>query len=103
MKKAKGYLETLRPPLAAELKAHPKTDPADTDRAIAWTREFWDEMRQGTSGGVYLNFVVDGVDNEEMMRASYGGANYDRLVEVKTKYDPTNMFRLNQNIPPSGA
>ncbi len=77
------------------------TDPADSDRAIAWTRDFWDEMQAGTGGGVYLNFVSDGDDDETMLRAAYGNANYERLVEVKTKYDPTNLFRLNQNIPPT--
>ena len=79
------------------------TDPADSERATAWTREFWDEMSQSTSGGIYLNFASDGDDSEAVMRASYGDANYERLVEVKTKYDPTNLFRLNQNIPPKGA
>jgi FAD/FMN-containing dehydrogenase len=76
------------------------TDPTDTDRAIAWTRDFWEEMRQGGRGSVYLNFVSEGEDTEAMMRASYGDANYDRLVEIKTKYDPANLFRLNQNIRP---
>jgi len=76
------------------------TDSADSDRAISWTREFWDEMQHGTRGGVYLNFVSDGEDNEAMLRASYGDANYERLVDVKTKYDPENFFRLNQNVQP---
>jgi FAD/FMN-containing dehydrogenase len=76
------------------------TNPADSDRAIAWTRNFWDEMRQGTSGGIYLNFLSDGDDNEATLRASYGDANFERLVEIKTKYDPENFFRLNQNIQP---
>jgi FAD/FMN-containing dehydrogenase len=79
------------------------TDPADNDQAIAWSRDFWDEMRQGTSGGIYLNFVSDGDDTEAMMRASYGDANYERLVAVKAKYDPENFFRLNQNIQPNTA
>ena len=79
------------------------TDPADSDRAIDWTREFWDEMRQSARGGVYLNFVSDGEDNEAMLRASYGDANYERLVDVKKKYDPENFFRLNQNIQPKSA
>ena len=67
---------------------------------IAWTRDFWEEMRQGTRGSVYLNFVGEGEDNEAMLRAAYGDANYERLVEVKTKFDPENFFRLNQNIRP---
>ena len=76
------------------------TAKADSERAIAWTRDFWEEMRQGGRGRAYLNFIGAGEDNEAMMRASYGDANYERLVEIKTKYDPTNMFRLNQNIQP---
>lgn len=79
------------------------TDPADSDQAIAWTRDFWDEMRQGTSGGIYLNFLSDGDDNEATLRASYGDANFERLVDVKTKYDPENLFHLNQNIQPRPA
>ena len=57
-------------------------------------------MRASGSGGTYLNFVGAGEDSEEMMRASYGDENYQRLVEIKTQYDPTNLFRLNQNIRP---
>ena len=79
------------------------TDPADSGRATPWTPEFWGEMSQSTSGSIYLNFASDGDDSEAVMRASYGDANYERLVDVKTKYDPTNLFRLNQNIPPKGA
>ncbi len=75
-------------------------DAADSDRAVGWTRDFWDEMRQDANGSIYLNFVGDGEDTEAMMRASYGDANYERLVDVKTKYDPANFFHLNQNIQP---
>lgn len=78
------------------------TDPADSDRAIAWTRAFWDTMRRGTPGGIYLNFVGEDEDSEAL-RASYGDANYERLVDVKTRYDPRNFFRLNQNIRPRTA
>jgi hypothetical protein len=79
------------------------TDAGDSDRAIAWTREFWDEMRQNTRGSIYLNFLSDDEDNEAMLRAAYGDGNYERLVDVKTKYDPENFFRLNQNIRPNTA
>ena len=79
------------------------TDKTDSAGAIAWTREFWEKMRAGGSGGAYLNFVGAGEDSEGMMRASYGDANYSRLVEIKTRYDPTNLFRLNQNIRPLGS
>jgi FAD/FMN-containing dehydrogenase len=76
------------------------TDPADTERCIAWTRAAWAGMRPFGSGGVYLNFGGFGEEKEDLVRAAYG-ANYDRLVELKTKYDPTNLFRMNQNIRPS--
>jgi FAD/FMN-containing dehydrogenase len=79
------------------------TDPADSDRAIEWTREFWDEMREKNDGAIYLNFVSEGEDTEAMMRASYGNDNYERLIDIKTKYDPANMFRLNQNILPRSS
>ncbi len=77
------------------------TDHADDARAIAWTREAWAEMQDYSRGGTYLNFPGQGEEGEKLMRASYGDANYERLVEIKTKYDPANMFRLNQNIVPA--
>jgi FAD/FMN-containing dehydrogenase len=49
----------------------------------------------------YLNFVGFGEEKEALVRASYG-ANYDRLVAAKTMYDPGNLFRMNNNIPPRG-
>jgi FAD/FMN-containing dehydrogenase len=77
------------------------TDPAENERAIAWTRAAWAEMKPFSRGGAYLNFPGQGEEGEALLRASYGSANYDRLVELKTKYDPTNLFRLNQNILPA--
>ena len=76
------------------------TDPADDEQALAWTRDAWAEMQDYSNGGAYLNFPGQGEEGETLMRASYGSDNYDRLVEIKTKYDPRNMFRLNQNILP---
>lgn len=76
------------------------TDKADSEAAIAWTRDFWQEMRADGQGGAYLNFVGAGEDSEELMRASYGEKNYERLIDIKTRYDPDNLFRLNQNIRP---
>jgi FAD/FMN-containing dehydrogenase len=60
-------------------------------------------MQDYSRGGTYLNFPGQGEEGEAMLRASYGDANYDRLVEIKTKYDPGNLFRMNQNIAPKGA
>jgi FAD/FMN-containing dehydrogenase len=76
------------------------TDPAKNDEAIAWGRELWAAMGRHSTGGVYLNFPGLGEEKEEVVRAGYG-ANYDRLAELKAKYDPANLFRMNLNIPPA--
>jgi FAD/FMN-containing dehydrogenase len=74
------------------------TDPAEASRHIQWTREFWTAVEPFASGGVYVNHL----DAEETtrIRAAYGPG-YDRLVALKNKYDPTNLFRMNQNIRPT--
>lgn len=79
------------------------TDAADDERAIAWTRDAWAEMQDYSNGGSYLNFPGQGEEGEKLLRASYGSDNYDRLVEIKTKCDPTNLFRMNQNIRPRSS
>jgi len=76
------------------------TNPADNEKAINWTRDAWAEMQEFSRGGAYLNFPGQGEEGEALLRASYGSENYDRLVEIKTRYDPGNLFRLNQNIKP---
>jgi hypothetical protein len=75
-------------------------DPTHTDEQIAWARGCWSDMQQFSTGGVNVNFLT-GEEGDERVRAAYGAANYQRLVEIKNRYDPQNMFRLNQNIPPS--
>jgi FAD/FMN-containing dehydrogenase len=77
------------------------TDPAQNDEAIGWAREVWDTMDRFSTGGVYLNFPGLGEEKEALARAGYG-ENYDRLAELKAKYDPDNLFRMNINIPPAG-
>jgi FAD/FMN-containing dehydrogenase len=57
-------------------------------------------VREFSPGGLYVNFPGFGEEGHRQVRSSYG-ANYDRLVAVKTRYDPTNLFHLNQNVPPS--
>ncbi len=74
-------------------------DPADDERYITWARDFYEAMRPHMTGGVYVNYL--GVEGAERVRAAYG-ANYDRLAALKAYYDPTNLFRHNQNIPPAG-
>ena len=71
-------------------------DPADDDRLIAANRAFADAMRPFSTGAAYLNFTPE----PDRVRDAYGDAKYARLVALKDKYDPTNLFRLNQNITP---
>ena len=69
-----------------------------TDRA--WVRSFWDALQPYASGsGGYVNFQNDADD--ERVRASYGGAKYDRLARIKAQYDPDNLFHKNANIKPA--
>jgi FAD/FMN-containing dehydrogenase len=77
------------------------TDPAQTDEAIAWSRDVWDAMEPYSTGGVYLNFPGLGEEQEALARAGHG-ENYERLAELKAKYDHANLFRMNINIPPAG-
>jgi FAD/FMN-containing dehydrogenase len=74
-------------------------DPAEDDMCVSWAREFFDRSAPFATGGVYVNFMPD--DEAERVGEAYG-SNYDRLVELKNKYDPDNFFRLNQNIKPTG-
>lgn len=77
------------------------TDPSQTDEAIAWGRDFWAAMGRHSTGGLYLNFPGLGEEKDALVRAGYG-ANYERLAELKAKYDPANLFRMNLNIAPRG-
>ena len=74
-------------------------DPAEDGMCVSWAREFFDRSAPFATGGVYVNFMAD--DEVERVGAAYG-SNYDRLVQLKNKYDPDNFFRLNQNIKPNG-
>jgi FAD/FMN-containing dehydrogenase len=74
-------------------------DPADDDAVIAANRSFAEGMRPYGTGAAYLNFTTE-VDR---VREAYGEEKYQRLVELKDRYDPDNLFRLNQNIEPSQA
>ena len=73
-------------------------DPADDGRCIGWARDFFNATTPFATGGVYVNFLT--ADEGDRLRAAYG-SNYDRLAQVKRKYDPKNLFRVNQNIKPS--
>ena len=74
------------------------TDEEDRKRRLAWATAFADAIRQDDQGA-YVGFVGD--EGEARVHAAYPGATYTHLAEVKRRYDPTNLFRLNQNIPPA--
>jgi FAD/FMN-containing dehydrogenase len=75
-------------------------DPADRARMTTWARDYWSAIHPYSAGGAYINMMMDAEDEGgDRVKASYG-ANYDRLMTVKTKYDPENLFRVNQNIKP---
>jgi FAD/FMN-containing dehydrogenase len=73
---------------------------ADRAARAAWVESFVNALVQ-EDRGVYVNFLVD--EGEERIRAAYPGATWDRLVAIKRRYDPDNVFRRNQNIPPTAA
>lgn len=77
-------------------------DPADADALKAWGRSYWNAVHPHNMGGGYVNFMFDD-EAEGRLQAAYGSANYARLVAAKMKYDPTNLFRVNQNIAPAGV
>jgi FAD/FMN-containing dehydrogenase len=72
-------------------------DPANNPRTIAWSKEYWGKMHPYSAGGAYINMMMD--EGQERVRAAYRD-NYARLAQVKAKYDPRNLFRVNQNIKP---
>ena len=74
------------------------SEPAREPACIAWTRELWEAVRPYSTGRVYVNFL--GEEGQDRVRAAYGETKYERLRVLKRRYDPTNFFRLNQNIQP---
>jgi FAD/FMN-containing dehydrogenase len=74
-------------------------DPADTPKNKTWVQNYWSELHAHSAGGAYVNFMME--EGEERVAASYRD-NYKRLAQVKAKYDPNNLFHVNQNIKPNG-
>jgi len=75
---------------------------ANDDQAnIDWARAAWQDMRSFSTGGTYINFLTE-EEGDKRIQAAYG-ANLERLVEVKTKWDPENLFRVNKNIVPRAS
>jgi FAD binding domain/Berberine and berberine like len=75
--------------------------PVDTQNIKQWASDFWNAMHPYSTGGVYVNYLGREADEgADRIKAAYGPAKYQRLSALKKKYDPANLFRLNQNIKP---
>jgi FAD/FMN-containing dehydrogenase len=75
-------------------------DPANREKITEWARSYHDALHPYSAGGAYLNFMME--EGDDRIRAAYRG-NYERLAAIKTKYDPDNVFCVNQNIRPTAA
>ena len=73
-------------------------DPDNAERLTEWTKEYWAALHPYSAGGAYVNFMME--EGQERIKATYQD-NFERLVEIKNEYDPTNLFRVNQNIRPT--
>ena len=74
-------------------------DPAKADALKTWARKYWEAIHPYNHQAAYVNFMME--EGEDRIKATYG-ENHARLAAIKKKYDPTNFFRVNQNIPPEG-
>jgi hypothetical protein len=72
-------------------------DPANKDKIVSWTRDYYNALHPYGAGAAYVNFMME--EGEDRIRATYG-ENYEKLEKIKAKYDPENLFRVNQNIKP---
>ena len=75
-------------------------DPANAGRITEWTKDYWAALHPYSAGGAYVNFMMD--EGQERIKATYRD-NFERLVAAKNEYDPTNLFRVNQNIRPTAT
>jgi hypothetical protein len=75
-------------------------DPANRDTIVNWARSYFDDLHPHSAGGAYVNFMME--EGEDRIKATYRD-NYSRLTAIKARYDPTNFFRVNQNIRPAPA
>ena len=75
-------------------------DPANAGLITDWAKQYWEELHPTSAGGAYVNFMMD--EGQDRVRSSYLD-NYERLAQVKARYDPENLFHVNQNISPAGS
>jgi hypothetical protein len=73
-------------------------EPANAEKITKWTKDYFDALHPYSAGGAYVNFMMD--EGEDRIKATYKD-NYTRLAKIKKKYDPENLFRVNQNIKPA--
>ncbi len=72
-------------------------DPANNIAMIKWAQDYWTALHPHSAGGAYVNMMME--EGEDRVKAAYR-ENYQRLASVKAKYDPNNLFHINQNIKP---
>jgi FAD/FMN-containing dehydrogenase len=70
-------------------------DPSNNERMIRWSKAYWNALHPYSAGGAYVNMIMD--EGLDRVQAAYRD-NYPRLAQIKAKYDPNNLFRVNQNI-----
>jgi FAD/FMN-containing dehydrogenase len=74
-------------------------DPVNGEIITEWARSYWEAIHLHSAGGAYVNMMME--EGQARVRASFRD-NYERLAQIKREYDPTNFFRVNQNIKPGG-
>jgi FAD/FMN-containing dehydrogenase len=84
--------------LLAEVIVGLDPDPANKEKITQWCKTYFDDLHRYATGNTYVNFMME--EGEVRAKAAFGD-NYARLAQIKRKYDPTNFFRVNQNIPPA--
>jgi FAD/FMN-containing dehydrogenase len=75
-------------------------DPANASKLSEWAKAYWEELHPTSAGGAYINFMME--EGQDRIRAAYR-ENYSRLAETKRRYDPDNVFHVNQNVRPAGG
>jgi hypothetical protein len=90
---------SFREAVFAEIIVGVDPDPANAEAITTWCKRYWDALHPYSSGGSYVNFMMD--EGQDRIQATYRD-NYERLAWIKKQYDPTNFFRVNQNIRPAG-
>ena len=89
---------SFRESLFTEVIVGVDPDPANSEKIATWCKKYWEALHPYSAGGGYVNFLME--EGQDRIRAAYRD-NYDRLAGIKRKYDPTNFFRVNQNIRPA--